>query len=337
MAITPSFLFDLESEMRVINVDAYAGFSKNLWHSRVMKVAPAGQSRRSMLAWLLSTAQIKDSGLGGNIEFDSIVSQYTEYTHNRASSGLKIHQDQLSDADGGGLDIAHKWASDIGKYMAYWPQKQAIGLIKGGESGKGYDGQNFFSTAHPVDGKSSSVTFSNLISSVPIDASVTTDVALANLGNVFAAIRSVKMPNGEDPRFLRPLTIMGCPKLQPRIQQLTGAKFIAQAAASGGGAADVEAVISNFGLNQPIIADELGGFEETNYYVLCEEVAGDTVGGLVYMEREPFKITYYTGSGGGTGVDAVLDRSLELEWHVQGRNVAGYGHPYMIFKCKAGA
>jgi hypothetical protein len=32
------------------------------------------------------------------------------------------------------------------------------------------------------------------------------------------------------------------------------------------------------------------------------------MGAFVYYDREPFKITYYTGNGGGTGVDANLDR-----------------------------
>jgi hypothetical protein len=27
-----------------------------------------------------------------------------------------------------------------------------------------------------------------------------------------------------------------------------------------------------------------------------------------------------------------LDRARELEWHNQGRNAVGYGHPYVIFK-----
>jgi len=58
-------------------------------------------------------------------------------------------------------------------------------------------------------------------------------------------------------------------------------------------------------------------------------------GAFVYVDREAFRITYYTGQGGGNGVDAILDRADELEWHCKGRNVAGYGHPYTFFKIKA--
>ena len=64
-------------------------------------------------------------------------------------------------------------------------------------------------------------------------------------------------------------------------------------------------------------------------------VGNRQLGGLVYVEREPFHVTYYTGEGGGTGVSVDLDRTDTLEWHIKGRNVADYGHPYLIFKCTA--
>jgi hypothetical protein len=84
------------------------------------------------------------------------------------------------------------------------------------------------------------------------------------------------------------------------------------------------------------MADELAGFEATRRSsCICEQVTGSQLGGLVYVEREAFSIRYYTGRGGGNGVDAILDRADELEWHTSGRNVGGYGHPYAIFKCTA--
>jgi hypothetical protein len=118
--------------------------------------------------------------------------------------------------------------------------------------------------------------------------------------------------------------------------QLTNAKFIAQAAASGGGAADVEALIAALGYGEPVLVDELAGFESsTTYFVIAEAVTSSQLGGLVYIEREPFTIRYYTGRGGGNGVDAILDRIDELEWHTSGRNAVGYGHPYTVFKVTA--
>jgi len=41
------------------------------------------------------------------------------------------------------------------------------------------------------------------------------------------------------------------------------------------------------------------------------------------------------GRGGGTGVDAVLDRADVLEWHTSGRNIAAPGHWWLLAKVKA--
>jgi hypothetical protein len=73
---------------------------------------------------------------------------------------------------------------------------------------------------------------------------------------------------------------------------------------------------------------------DTSYYVIAEQLGKSQLGGLVYVDREPFSIRYYTGRGGGNGVDAILDRSDMLEWHTSGCNIAGYGHPFLIFKVK---
>lgn len=339
-AVTPSFLVDFETNIQSIVENEYARLGSNLWWSQFMKRKPS-QRRQEIVAWLLSTAKIEDLGqAGGSVPFEDLVSKYTTFENRYAGAGLKLRKAQLEDLDGEGMDLASKWASDIGAYMAYWPQKQLVSLIKNGHTTTGYDGVNFFATNHPLNPFNTGLgNYANLFTvgtAAPIDTSVSVDAALNNLIGVVAAIKAIKMPNGEDPRFLRPKYLLVPPKLQGRAQQLTNAKFLAQAAASGGGSGDVEAVISSFGWAQPIVADELAGFEsDTTYFVACEELSSNNLGAFVYVDREPFSITYYTGQGGGTGVDAQLDRAKELEWHATGRNVAGYGHPYLFFKVKA--
>jgi len=347
--VTPSFLFDFESNMQAITENEYARMSANLWWSQFMKVRPSS-SKKEIVAWLLSTAKIEAQGLGGNIAFDDMVSTYTTFTNLDSGAGLKLRRNQLEDLDGNGLDLASKWSADIGAYMAYWPQKQLVTLMKNGHvttgvGGAAYDGKAFFASDHPVNPANTGLgTFQNLFTgavsgsypgAIDITENVTPDAALKNLGAAFAYIRSIKMPNGIDPRFLRPKVLVVPPALQQRAVLLTSAKFLAQAATTGGGSADVSAVISAMGMSPPIVADELAGFEsDTTFFIGCEELSSSQLGGFVYVDREPFAITYYTGNGGGTGVDAVLDRARELEWHCHGRNVAGYGHPFAFFKCK---
>jgi len=341
-ALTPQILMDLESRMQVLTESEYARMRQNLWWQNITKVRPSN-ARREVVTWLLSTAQIKDQGKGGNIAFDDLVATYTEYENKFAGAGLRLSRAQLEDTDGGGMDLAGQWATDIGAYMAYWPQKQVTYFLKNAHTASivtGYDAKAFFATDHPYNPLNTGLgTFQNIFTGAasgsypgacPIDESVTAAVALANLAKIFAYMASIKMPNGEDPRFIRPKVLLCGPALFPRAVQLTSAKFIAQVAGSGAGSADVEALIRAMGYATPTLCDELAGFEsDTTFFVGAEQAASSQLGAIIYSDREPFRINYF-----GTQDQAELSRRQEVEWHCIGRNVVAPGHPYLLSKCK---
>lgn len=353
-ALTPEYLMDLESRMTIIRDDEFARLSENLnWTSFVK--AKTSTSRKELLTWMLSTATIEPlGGQGGEMIFDDMLTKQTEYEHVYSGKGLKLGRQQFEDTDGAGAFLAGNWSTQIGSYMAYYPQKKAYEMLKNGHAAAAlcYDGQPFFSKSHVLNPYRTELgTFANLFSgaagstpstdpndsgypgAIVLDESVATDVALVNLAKAIAYIKSIKMPNGEDPRFLRPVALMGPPRMQTRLVQLTAAKTIAQAASAGGGSADVEAVIASFGFTKPIIADELAGFEsDTTTFLICEQITASELGGLIFSMREPYKVVHYTGDG---GQNVELARSNELEWHCRGRNVTAYGHPYLIYKLKA--
>lgn len=339
-ALNAEFLMDIESRMQVIQERDFSRLLSNLWWPSFVKTRTS-TGKKDYLTWLLSTAMIRSTGKGGNVRFDDMVSQLTEIVNEHAGTGLRLNVDQFTDSDGGGVNLASSWSADIGAYMAYWPQKQATQILKLGHlasSFQAYDGKAFFATDHPVNPyKPGAGTYSNLFTganALPIDESVTSDVALANLGKVFGRIASIKMPNGEDPRFLRPKGILCSPTLFPRAVHLTGSEMIAQAAASGGGGADVRALKQALGYATPTMADELAGFEDDKtYFVFAEQITQSELGGIVYQERKPFRINWF-GDMGATNLDAMLARAKELEWEVDGRNAIAPGHPYMVFKVK---
>jgi phage major head subunit gpT-like protein len=341
-ALTPQYLMDLESRMQLVTENEYSRLLTGLWWQNLAKVRTT-TAGKEILAWLLSTAKIYPEGKGGNIRFDDLVSTYTTMESKFSGAGLKLNKAQFEDTDGQGLNLAAEWSSQIGAQIAYWPQEQiADFLMHAHEAGTfiGYDGVPFFSTNHPVNPYRTGNNFANLLTgapsgsypgALPIDASVPVDTALANLQKLFAYIASIKMPNGRQPRRLRPRFLLTSPGLTFRAVQLTQSKFIAQAASGGGAAsADVEALISALGYAAPIQADELAGFEDDKtYFVVCEQVTGSQLGAITYLEREPYKILYY-----GSQTEAELDRRDEYEWHVKGRNGIGAGHPFLLFKVK---
>jgi hypothetical protein len=88
---------------------------------------------------------------------------------------------------------------------------------------------------------------------------------------------------------------------------------------------------ARFGNVTAVQAGELSGFEtETTYFVVVDQVEASQLGALVYLEREPFGITYY-----GPDSSAELSRTRVLEWHARGRNKMAAGHPYLLFKVTA--
>lgn len=334
---------DVESRMQMITQREYERLNANLWWQQVAKMRPS-TGRREIIMWLLSTAQIVDQGKGGNIRFDDLVSQYTEIENKFSGAGLKLSRAQLEDTDGGGMELASQWSSDIGAYMSYWPQKQTAYFMKNAHTASlftGYDEVAYFSASHPYNPFNTGAgTYSNLLTGAasgtfpgacPVDDSIDMDDAFLNLSKVFAYVCSLKMPNGDDPRMLRPKWIFCSPRLFPRMVQLTSAKFLAQVAGSGAGSADVEAVVKALGFATPIQCDELAGFEsDTTYFVACETLASSQLGAIVYQQREPYRINYYSNID-----QAILNRSQELEWHCIGRNNIAAGHPFLLHKVKA--
>jgi Mu-like prophage major head subunit gpT len=339
-ALTPQFLMDLESRMRVISSNAYNNLVNDLWWTKVAKKITMTGKKETFL-WLLDTAQIRRTGRnGGNLEYSDIVSTKTEVEAENAAEGLKLKKEQLDDTDGGGVNLAAHWSRGIGAYAAYWPQRCVAEALKSNLTA--YDDQPFWGT-HPVNPWDEAAgTYNNVLTGnangiypgkVPIDESVSAEVALQNLSKIIAYVASFRMPNGSDPRKLRLAYLFVPPRLFARAVQLTNAKFLAQMATSGAGTGDVEAVIRSMNFGLPIQIDEIGssfGGSDTDYYVGMEDLLSDELGGFLYAEREPFSVNYY-----GPQTDVELGRRREYEWLTEGRNACRTGHPYMFLKCRS--
>jgi phage major head subunit gpT-like protein len=344
--LSASFTFDLESRMRLVSESEYNRLTSRLWWTQVAKEITIN-SKKEHVSWMMDTAGIQYTGdrFGNSVQFEDIVLNYTEFTYQSATNGLKLNKNQLLDYDGNGVKLAAQWAREQGAYAAYWPQKNIADVIrKGATAGNNsYDGVTFFNVAHPLNPYDSTIgTYCNWFhgspsgnnpGALPIDSSVTLDVAVNNLTKAISAIATIPMANGVDPRMLRARGLLVPPALVPRAQQITNAKFIAQAAASGGGAADFSAVVTNWGFDQPIEATELAaafGGSDTSYYLITEQLSSNELGALVYANRDPFAITYNDGV-----TDAQLARDNGLQWIIRGENQAAYGHPYLLFRIDA--
>ena len=339
-AITPEFMWDLESNMRTVSAAEYQRLNTNTWWRNIAREMSSG-AKKERVNWLLDSAKIQRNGKGGNVEFDDIVAMTTEVEHLNAAAGLELKKEQLEDLDGNGIDLAGHWSRQMGAYGAYWPQKMIAQALR--DNPTGYDGVSFFNTSHPVNPFDAGAgNFANIFTgaasgiypgALPIHTAVTVEIAVQNIAKAIAYLASIKMPNGEDPRMLRLAGIGVPPALVARAQEITNAKFIAQPVAGGGGSGDVEAVIRNFGLGQPFEMPELGsafGGSDTSYYLVVEEITSNQLGAFTYSNREPFSIVFH-----GPQTDADLARSRKFQWTTEGRNAVMPGHPYLLFRADA--
>lgn len=349
--LSPSFIADLKTQVSEIVVNDYASITKRLWWQNVA-TSRASATKRERLNWLLDTPILeKIVRDGGEQFFEDMVRVTMEYEHESFGGALTVKREDLEDLDGGivggaGIAAVTKWASAMAQQAAYLPQKLVSRAILMNPTA--YDGVAFFATNHPVNPRDSARgTFANTFTGAPSGSypgalpisGVTAEVALENLGKAIAYVSTIKQPNGVDPRNLTVKGIMVPPALAQRAIQLTNARFIAQSAGAGALSGDIEAIVRNMGLGQPIVCPELAAnytFTEkgvtytgsdSTYYLVVEEPVSDQLGPMLYSTREPIAVSYV-----GPETDRELAIAREFKWMANGRSVVTPGHPYRLFR-----
>lgn len=336
--ITPQFVADFETNFFGIRENEYLRLSasENQWWDKVA-TKRTSVSKRDVVSFILSTAMIRELDSGGHLSFESLSATYTEIETKFAGDGFSIERSKLEDIYNGEVGgearmLAEEWATQIAAQQAYWPQQQvAEFLMNAHDAGyaKGYDGKAYFASDHPVNPFNTAAgTYSNLLSHTDynISESATSDAILEALRNVYKVVRGWKMPNGKQPRMLRPAGILCSPALAPKIAGAIQASFIAMT----GGSEDKTGFVRRMGYAPPIEAAELAGFEnDTTYYVIMERITESQLGGVIYCEREGFRTNQYSPM-----TDAELSRTDRFEWHTRGRNAVSPGHPYFVVKVK---
>jgi phage major head subunit gpT-like protein len=341
--LTPSFTWDLESNMRLIAENAYNEILAKNWWANVGKETTL-RSKRERFTWFLDSAGIDYTGdrFGSSVEFEELATASTEIAYQAATKGFRVNRNQFEDNDGNGVHLATEWSRQQGALFAYWPQQQTASLLKNGTTVLAFDGKALFAVDHPnhvfdstagvycnwFKGSASGVQPGAL----PIDESVTLDVAVTNLSKAIAQIAQVPTANGQIPRNLRVKKLIVPSKLVTRATLVTDAKFIAGAAASGGGSFDLSGVISRWGI-EVVEAPELGaafGGSDTTYYLIAEQALSSQLGFVVYGVRNAFRILYNDGV-----TDAQLQVDNGLQWIVRGENTTAPGMPYLGYRVDA--
>lgn len=350
MALTPTLLVNFETRMKRIADASYKARLVNLWWRNVA-VDETTTGRKTILTWLLDTARITAQDDGEFSHEDMFAVQH-EYEVTFAGNAHEVNKTEFDDDDRS--EMAYKttaaWSAQTAVGFAYWPQRLVSDVLKYGDSNpliKAYDNVQFFSASHLVNPLRPELgLYANLFTgaasgaypgALPIDESVTVDVALANLVKLRTYFAGLLSTNGVDPRMLVFDKIIVPPAVYPRANLLLNASTIAAVAAGGvGGSTDMTAYVKTLaGLGQPIEALEMGGNmpggSNTTYFVTFKYMDSNPtdLGALLYVTREPFAIRYH-----GVMDDAKLSRINKMQWVSRGRNTVATGHPFLIAKVK---
>jgi len=336
MIIDPAFLGSLESNMRVLFDQKYSALNADAWW-RVCTYESTSRSLKEIVYFALEAAKLHRGGKGGFKSFDEIRYLNTAVENEYTQSGLELTEAELSDLDGNGVQSATKWIGEIGELTAHHPQQMLADAILGNPAT--YDNLSYFNTGHftngvdNVDGLYGNDFFGTVLSAtnpgkLPIDLSVSLDVAAVNLTKAIGQIKQLKTPTGY-PRKLRVKGLIVPPMMYARAVQLVAASFLPGAAVGGGGTADNKPLAASWGLGQPYSADELSssfpGGSDTTYYLATEWSGEESA--FIYSNRQPFAVRYNSGM-----TDAELERADKLQWTCKGRNGLLPLHPYNLFR-----
>lgn len=335
--ISPQIVRRIEDNIEYLLSDVWARRRKAQWWARMMKTR-AATTRREIVQWMLQTAKIRPIGNGGNYSYEDITEVEWEFLVERFGDALRLTTDEIE--DGAAFDRAGQWATHMGSHAAEWPQQSAVSLLKQGKTRTCYDGLPFFSTAHPVNHYIGSTAddYPNLHYSMPFSPT--------NLARAFRIIAGIKAPDGMY-RKLKPRIVSAGEIERLRVTQALSAEMYADPVRSGSTASASNVVGTAYGFEEPIIDvdfDELGatsaaaltddpiaghtaGEARGVWYLSCELVEDDRLGGLVYSERKAFQLSTYTHMD-----DVALAQMDAFEWQFKGRNGATYGHPFLLHR-----
>lgn len=329
IVISPQIIRRIEDNLEYIMVNHWARREQDQWWRRLVKTRTAS-TKRELVQWMLQTAGIKPIGDGGNVTYEDLAEVMHEILVEKFGAALRLSEDEIE--DGGAFDRAGQWATQISGSAAFWPQEQAAQFLRDGKTKTSYDNVPFFSTAHPINPLigAGAGTYSNLLYSMPFSPE--------NLAKAYAHVATIKSTDGKY-RKLKPRIVAAGEIERLAVTAALNAEIAADPVRSGTTAPATNVIRTKYGFEEPIISAD---FDETVdvgagvmrgvWYLACDLVEDDQLGGLVYSERKPFSMNTYSHLD-----DATLAAMDSWEWKFKGRNGMSFGHPFLMFRFEPGA
>lgn len=325
----PSVVRRVDSNLQTVVSSAWARRNQNQWWRRVVRTRPSSTGIEH-IQWLLETAKLRKQGNGGRNVYGDRMAVNFSIENEQIGDSLILTANEMLDAlgsqnnTGNALDYAAQWGREVGNQGAYWPQLSAAQFLTGSTSVTSYDGLSFFNEAHWVNAATKAgSTFANVFYGVPFNTQ--------NYAAIGSYIETIPGPDGI-PRKVKPrIALFGSDNRFNAMQAFDArsTSFTDPNNASQGAAAD-NMTRTLYDTEAPVVDADLTmtGQDRGTWWIAGELMEDDQLAGMIFQEREPFRLNSYTEF-----TDVQLAHADSYEWKFKGRNKFSAGHPFLLFKC----
>ena len=224
MIITPASVQGLFTQYDTRFSAAYAKFGTEPWYSKIAMEMPS-RTAQTLYAWLAHLPAMRE-WLGAR-QIQNLETLSYQIINRKWELTLGLQRTVLEDDQ---YDTYGPWMDQAAYQARKWPDQQIWPLLASGNTatyGTCYDGQNFFSTSHPVDPLNSALgTQSNLYSG---GYGLTWD----NYAKVRASMMALVRNDGKNPLGVVPNLLVVPPQLEPLARLIVESKTIAANTLSG--------------------------------------------------------------------------------------------------------
>lgn len=175
------------------------------FYKKIATVVPSS-SKQNIYGFLASRPEMRE-WVGPRV-IQNVKTEDLTIVNKKFESTIAVARDDFDDDNLGQYSVI---AEELGTVAAELPDDLVAQLILEGEAKKGYDGQEYFDTDHPVGGG----TASNLFTGKPLTA--------ANFNAVRATMRTRRSVNGR-PIKVRPTLLIVPPELEAQAQEIVVAE-----------------------------------------------------------------------------------------------------------------
>lgn len=333
MLITPQWVGTFQTGVQTLLSRHSESTTKNLNWDKLCSVK-SSTTLVELYFFLIETMRLDKEGRGGQQRYEDIAATAIEIVNENSGSALQLTRNEIEDnqmREPRGmpvLDFTGAWTKGVANLAMRWPQDQLFALLAQGNTAKAYDNLSFWNTAHLINPKRAATgTYANVFTgaaagiypgALPIDESVSLDVAISNFSKALAYVEALTGPDGKPRNAVVKYAAVGT-SLKTRINQILDTKLQSNTT--------IENVVSRYGI-EPIVFPEIS-LTDKSCKLICE--FDDTEGGpLIFQNREDYALTMYD-------VDAFpeLARRDSFEWRFRGRNAMAFGHPHKMFEMRA--